>query len=130
MSDVVFRPDRATYVRDHAWLAAVAMAGGMVVLWIIGNPYVWTGAVAGLGAVAFRGWFLMDEELSAEWRLSEGRLEGPGERRIALDAVARVRKLGSAVQIVTRDGHKHLIKYLAAPDEVRARIARAAGVAA
>jgi hypothetical protein len=130
MSEAVFRPDRATYVRDHAWLAAVAMAGGMLVLWIIGNPHVWTGAVAGLGAVAFRGWYLMDEELAAEWRLAEGRLDGPGERSIALAAIARVRKLGSAVQIVTQDGHKHLIRYQAAPDDVRREIARAAGVSA
>jgi len=42
-----FHPDRATYWRDHAWLAAGAMALGMAVLWAIGNPHVWTGAVGG-----------------------------------------------------------------------------------
>jgi hypothetical protein len=43
-----FGPDRATYWRDHAWLAAAAMALGMVILWVMGNPHVWTGAIGGL----------------------------------------------------------------------------------
>jgi hypothetical protein len=122
-----FRPDRATYIRDHAWMAALAMAGAMAVLWAIGNPYVWTGAVAGLAAVGLRAWYLASEELSHEWRLADGVLEGPGGRRIRLDEIDRLRALGSAVQVVTRGGDKHLIKYLADRDAALAAIRAAAG---
>ena len=49
-----FHADRGTYWRDHAWLAAGAMAVGMLALWVLGNPHVWTGAVGGLAAIAVR----------------------------------------------------------------------------
>lgn len=127
MSETVFRPDRATYIRDHAWLAAVAMAGAMAVLWAIGSPHVWTGAVAGLAAVAVRAWFLASEELAVEWRLEDGALAGPQGRSVPLAEIAELRTLGSAVQVVTRGGDKHLVKYLADREAVRAAIARAAG---
>ena len=127
MSETVFRPDRATYIRDHAWLAAVAMAGAMAVLWAIGSPHVWTGAVAGLAAVAFRAWFLASEELAVEWRIEDGTLAGPQGRSVPLSEIAELRTLGSAVQVVTRGGDKHLIKYLADREAARAAIERAAG---
>lgn len=127
MSETVFRPDRATYIRDHAWLAAVAMAGAMAVLWAIGSPHVWTGAVAGLAAVAFRAWFLASEDLAVEWRIEDGALSGPQGRSVPLSEIAELRTLGSAVQVVTRGGDKHLIKYLADREAVRAEIERAAG---
>ncbi|WP_371039096.1 MULTISPECIES: hypothetical protein [unclassified Rhodosalinus] len=127
MSATVFRADRATYIRDHAWLAAAAMAGAMVVLWIIDSPHVWTGAVAGLAAVAFRAWFLASEELAVEWRLEDGMLSGPQERRVALSEIAALRTLGSAVQIVTKGGDKHLLKYQADREAVRDAIRNAAG---
>ncbi|MFP4404553.1 hypothetical protein [Rhodosalinus sp.] len=123
----VFRPDRATYIRDHAWMAALAMAGAMAVLWAIGNPHVWTGAVAGLAAVGVRAWYLASEELGHEWRIEDGALHGPGGRRVALDQIERLRPLGSAVQVVTRGGDKHLIKYLADREAVLAAIRQAAG---
>ena len=47
-------PDRATYIRAHAWMAALGMGGGMIVLWALGNPHVWTGAIGGLAAITFR----------------------------------------------------------------------------
>lgn len=127
MSETVFRPDRATYIRDHAWLAAVAMAGAMAVLWAIGSPHVWTGAVAGLAAVAFRAWFLASEELAVEWRIEDGTLAGPHGRSVPLAEIAELRTLGSAVQVITRGGDKHLIKYLADREAARAAIERAAG---
>ncbi len=127
MSETVFRPDRATYIRDHAWLAAVAMAGAMAVLWAVGSPHVWTGAVAGLAAVAFRAWFLASEELAVEWRIEDGALAGPHGRSVPLSEIAELRTLGSAVQVVTRSGDKHLVKYLADREAVRAAIERAAG---
>jgi hypothetical protein len=123
----VFRPDRGTYIRDHAWMAALAMAGAMAVLWVIGNPHVWTGAVAGLAAVGIRAWYLASEELGHEWRIEDGALHGPGGRRVRLGEIARLRTLGSAVQVVTHGGDKHLIKYLADREAVLTAIRQAAG---
>jgi len=118
----VFRPDRAAYVRTHAWMAAVAMAAGMAVLWAIGNPHVWTGAIGGLAAIALRGWYLASEELAVEWTLTDTRLTGPGWRDMALADIETVRRLGSYVQVVTVGGDKHLLKYLADPDAAKAEI--------
>jgi hypothetical protein len=136
--DLVFRADRGAYLRTNAWLAAAAMAGGMAVLWAMGNPHVWTGAVGGLAAIALRAWYVSDEELALEWRLTRTHLEGPalptGDRapawRVALPAIARVRALGSFVQVVTASGDKHLLKYLADPASASARIDAARRAAA
>ncbi|KUF09739.1 hypothetical protein [Pseudoponticoccus marisrubri] len=119
---ILFRPDRQTYLRTHAIMAALAMAGGMVVLWLLGNPHVWAGAIGGLGAVAFRGWFLMSEELAHVWTLTGDRLEGPGERLVPLARIDRLRAIGAAVQVITQDGDKHLIKFQADPQATIARI--------
>lgn len=118
----VFSPDRATYIRTHWVMAAVAMALGMAILWALGNPHVWTGAIGGLAAVALRGWYLMDEELGHAWRLEDGVLSGPGDRRVPLDQVEKIRAIGAAVQIVTKSGDKHLIKFQADPQATIARI--------
>ena len=130
----VFRPDRAAYIRAQAWMAAAAMAGGMAILWAMGNPHVWTGAIGGLAAIAARGWYLASEELAIEWTLTDTRLEGPGWRNVALADVSAVRTLGSYVQVVTVQGDKHLLKYLADPEGAKAAIdaarARATGKAA
>ena len=120
-----FAPDRRTYWRDHAWMAALAMAGGMLILWAIGNPHVWAGAVGGLAAVAIRAWYLSDEELAVRWLLTERRLLGPGGRAVRLAEIATIRILGSAVQVVTQAGDKHLIKYQPDRDATKARIERA-----
>jgi len=120
-----FRPDRATYWRDHAWLAAAAMAIGMAVLWAMGNPHLWTGAVGGLAAVAVRAGYVASDELGARWDLTDRRLLGPQTRAVRLKEIATLRRLGSAVQVVTRAGDKHLIKYQADGAATRARIERA-----
>jgi hypothetical protein len=117
-----FHPDRATYWSDHAWLAAAAMAIGMVILWIMGNPHVWTGAVGGLAAVAVRAFYVASDELQARWDLTDRRLLGPQTRAVPLAEIARIRTLGSAVQIVTRSGDKHLLKYQSDRDATRQRI--------
>ncbi|WP_367647702.1 hypothetical protein [Ruegeria arenilitoris] len=122
---VIFTPDRGTYIRTNAWLAAGAMAGAMIVLWLIGNPYVWTGAPAGLAAVVVRAWYLASEELVANWEMTETTLTGPGPRKVALNQIAAVNILGSFVQIVTKGGDKHLIKYQANPAATKAAIERA-----
>ena len=108
-------PDRATYIRNHAWMAAIGMAGAMVVLWIMDVPHVWTGAVGALAAIGVRGWYMASEELAAVWEVLDDHLTGPFERRIALSNIADVRSLFGYVQIITHSGDKHLIKYQADP---------------
>jgi hypothetical protein len=121
MAATAFPPDRSAYIRAHAWMAALAMAAGMLILWIMGNPDVWTGAVGGLAAIALRGWYVASEELTAIWQLQDGVLAGPMERRVPLAEVETVRSMGSYVQIITQSGDKHLIKYQAdAPATVAA----------
>lgn len=120
-----FAPDRRTYWRDHAWMAALAMAGGMAVLWAIGNPHVWAGAVGGLAAVAIRAKYLESEEMAVRWVLTERRLLGPGDRAVRLGEITTLRRLGSAVQVVTAAGDKHLLKYQPDRDATLARLRRA-----
>lgn len=122
-----FVPDRRSYLRDHAWMAVLAMGAGMGILWAIGNPHVWTGAIGGLAAIALRGWYLRSEEMAVRWYLTSERLTGPGGREAALRDIVRLRSLGSAVQVVTRGGDKHLLKYQEDRDATLARL-RQAGV--
>jgi hypothetical protein len=131
----VFRPDRDRYIRDHLWLAALGMVGATTVLWALGNAEFWVGAVAALLAVAVRGWYLASEELARRWELTPAAIravgpDGTHERSVPLVEVDQVRKLGSAVQVITRGGDKLLLKYMAEGDRVRDRIAAAAGVGA
>lgn len=104
-------PDRATYLRDHAWMAALAMGLGMVVLWALGNPHVWTGAIGGLAAIVLRGWYVASDELAQRWDLTNHRLLGPGGRNIRLSEITEINTILSVVQVVTLSGGKHLIKY-------------------
>lgn len=120
-----FTATRATYIRDDAWMAAAAMAAGMVVLWLMGNPHIWTGAIGGLAAVAFRAAFLASDELSVRWDLTNQRVLGPGTRAVRLAEIDKVRTLGSAVQIITLTGDKYLIKYQADREATRKRILQA-----
>ena len=115
-------PDRATYIRSHTWMAAIGMGGAMLILWIMDNPHVWTGAVAGLAAIAMRGWYMASEELAAVWEIKDDHLTGPLERRIALSNIAEVRALFGYVQVVTHTGDKHLIKYQSDPEGTIAKI--------
>ncbi|MGH1412666.1 MAG: hypothetical protein ACRBB0_04180 [Pelagimonas sp.] len=107
----VFSADRATYIKTHKIMGVVAMALGFGVLWIAGNPHAWTGLVGGAAAVALRGWYLSDEELGHRWVMENGVLSGPAERRIFLSDVVKVKSIGSAVQLITTAGDKHLIKF-------------------
>jgi hypothetical protein len=119
-----FTPDRTAYIRSHAWIAALAMAVGMMILWAMGNPHVWTGAIGGLAAIILRGWYLASEDLTAVWTLSDTHLTGPAERNIPLIQIERVRIMGSYVQVVTKSGDKHLIKYQADPAATAGAIER------
>ncbi len=120
-----FTPDRATYWRDHAWMAAAAMGIGMAILWVMGNPHVWTGAVGGLAAIAIRAFYIASDELAARWDLTDRRLLGPGGRAVPLGQIKALNKLGSAVQVITHGGDKHLIKYQADSTATRTQIERA-----
>lgn len=122
-----FPADRATYWRENAWLAAIAMGLGMAALWAFGNPHVWTGAVGGLAAIAVRSFYLASDETKMRWDLTDRRLLGPGTRSIALDNIAAINTLFSAVQIVTVTGDKHLLKYQPDAKTTKARIAEALG---
>ncbi|VAW02736.1 hypothetical protein MNBD_ALPHA07-976 [hydrothermal vent metagenome] len=108
-----FHPSSAIYMRDHKRLAVAAMVAGMWILWLMGNPYVWTGAIGGLAAVAVRAFYLASDELGARWDLTETRLLGPQGRAVRLSEIGKLRTFGSAVQIVTKKGDKHLMKYQA-----------------
>ena len=119
-----FQGERANYIRTNTWIAAGAMAVGMGILWAVGNPYVWTGAVGGLAAVIVRAGYLMSDELAVRWNLTTQRLLGPGGRAISLSNIAELNKLGSFVQVVTKTGDKHLIKYQADPRATMATIER------
>ncbi len=124
---MTFTADKSAYIRTNTWLAAFAMAGAMVVLWLVGNPYIWTGAPAGLAAVGVRAWYLASEELTNTWQMSETALTGPGPRNVPLNQIEAVNIMGSFVQIVTKGGDKHLIKYQADPAATKAAIERAIG---
>lgn len=117
MSDapIRFSADRQTYIQSHIKMSALAMAGAMGVLWLMGDPNIWVGAVAGLAAIAFRGWFLASEQLAQTWEIRDGALIGPMQQRIALDQIVKVRSMASFVQVITRGGDKHLIKYQSDP---------------
>lgn len=110
MTRQTFPPSRDIYLRDHAVMAALGMAGAMGFLWAMGNPHIWTGAVAGLGAIALRGWYMASEELGRVWTLSEGKLRS-GDVALPLGQIETVRPVLSAVQVITRTGDKYLIKY-------------------
>lgn len=125
MREMEFPPNRSAYIRAHAWMAAIAMVAGMAILWAVGNPHVWTGAIGGLAAITFRGWFMMSEELAVLWRISDGALLGPGERRIPLSQIETVKTLGSYVQVITKGGDKHLIKYQSSPETTAAALSLA-----
>ena len=106
-----FHPDRATYIRDHTWLAALAMAAGMGILWLMGNAHIWTGAVGGLAAIAIRAFYVASDELNMRWDLTDRRLLGPQATAVELARIDKLRILGSTVQVVTNSGDKYLLKY-------------------
>jgi len=120
-----FTADRAAYIRNHAWLAALGMAGAMAFLWVMGNPYIWTGAPAGLLAIILRGWYLASEELNVVWQIDDTTLSGPAGRSVPLSQIKTVRTIGSFVQVITQSGDKYLIKYQANPAATVTAIERA-----
>ena len=81
------------------------MAGGMGILWGIGNEHVWTGAVGGLFAIAVRALYLSsDETENALGPDGPPPFWGRGRGFIALENIAAVNTMFSAVQVVTVTG--------------------------
>lgn len=117
-----FRSDRATYWRMQLLSAAVLGLASGIVLVLMGEVHAWVGPVGAALAIALRGGYLYSEQMATVWRLTPRGLSGPGGRGVALARVAALRRILRDVQIVTDSGDKHLIKYLADPDGVIARI--------
>lgn len=117
-----FAADRGTYWRSHGVMALVgsAVAGGALV--VLGNPYPWVGPVAAVLAIAVRAAYLRSEAFAEDWRMTSRRLLGPGGRIVLLGQVKAAHKFLDAVQVVTRTGDKHLIKYQADPRATAAAI--------
>ena len=107
------RPDRAAFIRAHAVMAGIGAVAAGGVLVAMGDANWWVGPVAAVGALGVRGVWLMSEAMGFVWHLTDRRLIGPGGRIVALADLERVRILLGDVQIVTRGGDKHLIRYLA-----------------
>lgn len=122
-----FRPDVGTYIRAHVSLAVLGGAAAGIALLALGNPHPWVGPVAAGLAMTVRGLYVRSEAMAARWRLTPRRLLGPGGRAIPLDRIEAARKLMGDIQIVTRDGDKHLMRYMADPATVIARIETARG---
>ncbi len=104
--------DKNSYWRSHGIMAVI---GGLVagaILVAIGNPTPWVGPVAAVAAMIARGWYLASEALVANWRLTDQRLQGPGGRVIPIAQIKLARPFLGDVQIVTRSGDKHLMKYM------------------
>lgn len=114
--------DPAAYWKNHLILAVVlGTLAGLVLVWL-GNAYPWTGPVAAVLAVGARAFILRSEALTDRWRLTPRRLLGPGGRAIPLGSIRLARPFLGDVQIVTRTGEKHLMKYMADARAVIARI--------
>lgn len=120
-----FLPDRKAWLRAQIRLALVAMIGAMLALKLMGNPNVWVGAIAGMAGIGLRSWYLASEEMAAEWVIKGDTINGPLERQVKLDQIEKIRILGSFVQIITKSGDKHLIKYQANPVDTRSAIQHA-----
>lgn len=117
-----FRPNAATYWRAHG---IMALAGGVlagVVLVLLGNPSPWVGPVGAALAIGLRAAYVKSEAMVEEWTLSASHLLGPAGRSIPRDQITAARPLLGSVQVVTRSGDKHLIRYLADPAAAAAQI--------
>jgi len=105
--------DRATYWRGHAILALLGGVVAGIILVLMGDPAPWVGPVAAVLAIGARAAYLASEARDLTWRLTDQRLLGPAGRNLALSDIAKARSLFGDVQVVTRSGDKHLIKYMA-----------------
>jgi len=122
-----FAADPATYWRSHAVMAVAGAVGAGVVLVLLGNPYPWTAPLAAVLAIGARAAYLRSEVFVEDWRMTSRRLLGPGGRTLPLGQIKTAAKFLDAVQVVTKTGDKHLIKFQKDPGAVAAAILRQAG---
>lgn len=108
------RPDSGRYWRDNAILAVALMALAGGVLWATGTPYPAIGSLGAILAVAVRATYLASETRALRWVLTDRRVILPGgQRSLPLLELETVRVLLGDVQLITRAGDKHLLKYVA-----------------
>jgi len=106
-----FSSNRAIYIYEHiilAILGAMLMVGFLVYQ---GNPDWWVGIVGAIIGISIRGFYVASEQLDFVWVLTNQNLVSPSERVIALSEIENARGMISAVQIITHDGEKFLMKY-------------------
>lgn len=106
-----FPPSRQTYVKEHVMLAALGAVLLTGLLLALGNPDPWVGVVGSVLAIALRGSYAMKEQLGMVWSLTETALVAPDGRKVPLADIETARHIFSALQVITRTGEKHLIKY-------------------
>lgn len=105
------KSNRGTYIREHiilAVLGAILMTGYLA---LTENPTLWVGVVGAFAAIGIRGFYLYNEQLGYVWVLTNTSLTLPNGTAIQLGDIKVVRGIFSAVQVITNDGDKHLIKY-------------------
>ncbi|WP_157973566.1 hypothetical protein [Tropicimonas sp. IMCC34043] len=117
-----FPAHRGTYIRAQITLAVLGSIFATSALAFLGSGPLWVGPLGAGMAMAVRGVYLASEELGRTWDLTATGLRCTDGRTIALRDIAKVNRLGSAVQLVTRGGDKHLMKYLEDSDRARRRI--------
>lgn len=130
----VFSADRRRYWTDAASMAGLGIAAVILMLPVLGKAsQIPVGILGVVAAVVARSAWLASEVFARRWQLTDRRLIGPQGRQVMLLEIAAIRRLMGDVQVVTRDGQKHLIKHLADPQSVIDRIEAAktarAGVA-
>lgn len=113
-----FAADPATYWRSHAVMAVAGAIGAGGVLVLLGNPYPWTAPLAAVLAIGARAAYLRSEVFVEDWRMTSRRLLGPGGRIVPLSQIKSAAKFLDAVQVVTKGGDKHLIKFQKDPGAV------------
>ncbi len=117
-----YRGNKAVFIRVQVTMAiigAVLITGGLV---LAGNPDWWVGIVGSFAGIAMRGYYIADEQLGFEWVLTDTHLQSPYERAIGLGEIKALRSVLGAVQVITKEGEKFLIKYQAEPEKVIAEI--------
>jgi hypothetical protein len=117
-----WQSNRTAYIRSHVYLAVFGALVATAVLVFIGSPYPWVGVVGAFLAIGVRGALFASREIGQRWQLTADRLSCSDGRSVALRDIASMRRLGSAIQIVTGDGARYLIRYLPDPDAARASI--------
>ncbi|WP_051294516.1 hypothetical protein [Gemmobacter nectariphilus] len=124
-----FRADRVAYWRGHLVMAVLGGALAGLALLAMGNGTPWVGPLGAALAVGVRGAYLASEVLGLRWQLTDRRLILPGGRAFRLRDIVTVRKFLGDVQVITRQGDKHLIKYQPDAAAVIAAIDRARAAA-